>query len=617
MRSHTLTRSLQVLLAVSVAPLAGAQVREAWVRLFDGAPSQSDYGAAVVVDAAGNSVVTGRSFNQTFGSPPAPPTQDIETVKYLPDGTQAWSARYQSPIGGDDTGQAIALSSTGDVYVTGQSSGYVGSSYVTQQTVLKYSSVGALAWSNQYGNPAGPNIGRSILVDAQGYVYVGGTEGGAAGTGDMCVRKLDPAGNVVWEATYDGVQHGYDYVYQIAFAPNGDIVAAGNTSLPLSSTTDFAVMRVSSTGTVLWAREVNGAGNGSDSAFAVAVDASGNAYAAGYTTTAAQGQDTALFAYDPAGTLLWSRNFNGTSNGNDVLRKVAIDRFGRVIALGGSTNVGTGTDFALFVYDTAGNLAWQRTWDGPAHLDDTARGLALDALGNIVVVGNRTLATDSDAVAIEYDPQGVERFSYAYAPGGPPATSERGIDAAAGPNASVWLTGYADHAVNNSYDYLTIRLDRTAVPFCFGDGSGTACPCGNTSLPIQQGGCLNSLGLAGRVIDAGASSLSADTFALQGTNMPASSALYFQGTSQQNGGAGGTFGDGLRCASGTTIRLSTKSNVGGASQYPALGDVPVSVRGLVGSPGTRTYQIWYRNAAAFCTSATYNLTNGLLVTWIP
>lgn len=614
--SHAV-RSLLVLSSVVLLPNANAQVREAWVRRHDGAPNQSDYGTAIVVDSAGSAYVTGRSFNATFGSPPAPPTQDIETAKYLADGTLAWSSRYANPMGGDDTGQAIAVSNSGDVYVAGQSGGYVGSNYVTLQTVLKYASNGTLAWANTYGNVAGPNIARSILVDALGYVYVGGTDGGAAGTGDMCVRKLDPAGNVVWEATYDGIQHGYDYVYQIAFAPNGDIVAAGNTSLPLTSTTDIAVMRVDASGTVLWAREVNGAGNASDSAFAVAIDAAGNAYVAGYTTTTTQGQDTALLAYDPTGNLLWSRSFNGTSNGNDVLRKVGVDRFGRVIALGGATNVGTGTDFVLFAYDAAGNLAWQRGWDGAAHLDDTARGLAFDAIGNIHVAGYRTNATDVDAVAVEYDPNGVERYVYAYAPTVVPATSERAVDIATGPNAGVWLAGYADQAANNSNDILTIRIDRTAVPFCFGDGSGLACPCGNASPSIRQAGCANSLGLAGRLIDAGASSLSSDTFVLQGSSMPSSSALYFQATNQQNGGAGAVFGDGLRCAGGSTIRLGTKSNVGGVSQYPAPGDVSVSVRGLVAAPSTRTYQVWYRNAAAFCTSATYNLTNGLLVTWTP
>jgi hypothetical protein len=151
--------------------------------------------------------------------------------------------------------------------------------------------------------------------------------------------------------------------------------------------------------------------------------------------------------------------------------------------------------------------------------------------------------------------------------------------------------------------------------YCFGDGSGTACPCGNASAVGAGEGCLNSLGTGGKVRATGCASLSSDTLVLAGSQMPNSSALYFQGTTQSGAGAGTVFGDGLRCAAGTVIRLGTKSNVGGASQYPAAGDTSVSVRGLVAAPGTRTYQVWYCNAAAFCSASTFNLSNGIQITW--
>jgi len=154
-------------------------------------------------------------------------------------------------------------------------------------------------------------------------------------------------------------------------------------------------------------------------------------------------------------------------------------------------------------------------------------------------------------------------------------------------------------------------------PLCFGDGSGTACPCGNNSAVGAEVGCLNSFGQGGKLVATGASSISNDTLALQGSQMPNSSALYFQGTSTSGGGAGIAFGDGLRCAGGNVIRLGTKSNTGGASQYPVAGDPDISVRGLCTVGAVRTYQVWYRNAAVFCTASTFNLTNGLSVTWNP
>ncbi len=162
----------------------------------------------------------------------------------------------------------------------------------------------------------------------------------------------------------------------------------------------------------------------------------------------------------------------------------------------------------------------------------------------------------------------------------------------------------------------TARVELSAgTSFCAGDDLGTACPCANPSPVGDNTGCLNSLGLGGRLRATGTASIASDSVVLEGSQMPNSSALYFQGTSQQSGGNGVTFGDGLRCAGGTIVRLGTKSNSGSISQYPAVGDPSVSVRGLVTTPGTRTYQIWYRNAASFCTSSTFNLTNGISLVW--
>lgn len=153
------------------------------------------------------------------------------------------------------------------------------------------------------------------------------------------------------------------------------------------------------------------------------------------------------------------------------------------------------------------------------------------------------------------------------------------------------------------------------VEFCFGDGSGVACPCGNTVPVGAASGCSNSLGVGGRLIGSGVARVTADSLVLSGSNMPSSSALYFQGTSAQSSSSGAVFGDGKRCAAGTVVRLATKSNVAGTSQYPDLVDLPVSVRGACSPSDVRMYQVWYRNAAAFCSSATFNLTNGYRVTW--
>jgi hypothetical protein len=162
---------------------------------------------------------------------------------------------------------------------------------------------------------------------------------------------------------------------------------------------------------------------------------------------------------------------------------------------------------------------------------------------------------------------------------------------------------------------ITVSDNALGTRFCFGDGSGTACPCGNASPVGDAAGCLSSLAMGGKLTGAGTASLAADTVTLSGTQMPNSSALYFQGTTRQSAGMGVVFGDGLRCAGGSIVRLKTIVNSAGASQYPQAGDASIAQKGMIAAPGTRTYQIWYRNAAAYCTTSTFNLTNGLEIAW--
>jgi hypothetical protein len=183
--------------------------------------------------------------------------------------------------------------------------------------------------------------------------------------------------------------------------------------------------------------------------------------------------------------------------------------------------------------------------------------------------------------------------------------------------------GDPDLAVANAASHSVIVLAncaRSGVPFCAGDGSGTPCPCGNSGQ--ARHGCANSSSALGAKLAAtGNARAAADTIVLEGSSMPPNTtALYLQGRAQANNGSGAVLGDGLRCLAGSTIRLAARNTTtAGTCGYGGpLGDTPVSVRGLVpASGGTREYQIFYRDAANFCTNATFNLSNGVQILWVP
>ncbi|MCY2959258.1 MAG: hypothetical protein NTY35_03755 [Planctomycetota bacterium] len=178
---------------------------------------------------------------------------------------------------------------------------------------------------------------------------------------------------------------------------------------------------------------------------------------------------------------------------------------------------------------------------------------------------------------------------------------------------------YEVRSNDQNYDISAVLFDGVVggatSAFCAGDGSTINCPCGNNG--INGRGCGNSANLNGAALTAsGFASTADDTLRLQASGMPQSTTcLFFQGSAQASVGA---FGDGLLCTGGTTIRLATKTSPLGAAQFPAPGssDPSISARGAVPlDGGQRFYQVWYRNSAAFCTSATFNLTSGIRVSW--
>lgn len=151
------------------------------------------------------------------------------------------------------------------------------------------------------------------------------------------------------------------------------------------------------------------------------------------------------------------------------------------------------------------------------------------------------------------------------------------------------------------------------IPFCFGDGCGTACPCGNYG-GIGEG-CANSTGVGARLDGLGTASVSADNLAFDGIQLlPGKSALLFVGNNAVGSGHGTVFGDGLRCAGGSVVRLGVKvPNLSGqASWGPGL-----AAKGGWSAGDRRRFQIWYRDPPSGACGSGFNLSNGIEVTFLP
>jgi len=143
-----------------------------WIRNYDGPANSHDETGALAVDDSGNVYVAGSSL--AFGT-----GYDYVTIKYAPTGDTLWVRRYHGGYG-IDSAFALGLDLNGNVYVAGRSDG---SNFYPDYATVKYAPDGTQLWVKRYNGPAN-NFDRAtaLAVDTSGNLYVTGTSVGS-GTG--------------------------------------------------------------------------------------------------------------------------------------------------------------------------------------------------------------------------------------------------------------------------------------------------------------------------------------------------------------------------------------------------------------------------------------------------
>ncbi len=348
--------------------------------------SSGDYGYAIAVDAEGRAYVTGQINSSNFPTTPGAfdPTHNGGNDAFVAKLNSTGSALdYATFLGGsnDDHGYAIAVDAEGRAYVAGityssdfpTTPGAFDPSYNGDDAfVAKLNAAGsALDYATFLGGSNGDH-GYAIAVDAEGRAYVAGitysgdfpTTPGAFDPSyngdDAFVAKLNAAGSALDYATFLGGSND-DLGLAIAVDAEGRAYVAGWTGSSDFPTTpgafdpsynggffDAFVAKLNAAGSALDYATFLGGSNG-DHGLAIAVDAEGRAYVAGWTVSS--NFPTTPGAFDPsynggyadafvaklnaAGSALDYATFLGGSNG-DHGHAIAVDAEGRAYVAGGT-----------------------------------------------------------------------------------------------------------------------------------------------------------------------------------------------------------------------------------------------------------------------------------------
>jgi hypothetical protein len=161
----------------------------------------------------------------------------------------------------------------------------------------------------------------------------------------------------------------------------------------------------------------------------MALDGAGNLYVTGELEgdspqEGGQRDDIVTIKYDADGKEMWSKTFDSNSR-LDWPRQLAVDAAGNV-AIVGETGIGTGNnwDYLTLRYDTNGNFLWAHPHNGKGSRLDYLEDAALDSQNNMIVTSRvfdsapgRKGGTRADYETLKYSPDGrlLWKVPYDYA----------------------------------------------------------------------------------------------------------------------------------------------------------------------------------------------------------
>ena len=323
-------------------------------------------------------------------------------------------------------------------------------------TLLGTSIAHAAGWARNYGTAPGNAQTLSTAVDVAGNVYITGHFSGVTlviggvtltrvGGQDSFVAKLDADGTVLWAKNYGGfaaIVEGNG----VAVDGAGNVYLSGTfdaslstPALPVIGSDDAFALKLDASGNTIWAKNYGGSG-ASMYGYGIAVDGSGNVYLSGYfdswdltapALTKIGNSDAFALKLDASGTTLWARNYGGIG-ANAVSYGIAVDGSGNVYLSGNFSNASLSTpaltrigdrDALVLKLDAAGSTVWARNYGGVA-AEAYGNAIAVDGSGNVYLGGDfdanlstpvlTRIGTGSDAFALKLDGSGTTTWANSY-----------------------------------------------------------------------------------------------------------------------------------------------------------------------------------------------------------
>ncbi len=203
----------------------------------------------------------------------------------------------------------------------------------------------------------------------------------------------------IWWRTHAGTDtSARDSAIDVALAPNGRAIVLARLAQRV-----FGVIAYEPDGTLAWVSDYRDPSDDADVATKIAVDTSGNIYAAGsWQRSDAPLGGFLVVAFEAGGALRWAAR----SAAGGALSGLAVDGGGHVVVTGGGSD-GAHSLTRTIAYDGAGRVAWEASELGPLGLGGVGRAVVCDRKGRTYVAGETTDGMQNHLTLFAYDARGT------------------------------------------------------------------------------------------------------------------------------------------------------------------------------------------------------------------
>ena len=295
-----------------------------WKKTYGG--SNNDWPYSIQQTSDGGYIMAGLTMSNNGDVLGNHGDRDCWVVKLNGAGTIQW----QKSLGGSgpDEGWSVKQTSDGGYIVAGGSASnngdVMGNHGYYDVWVVKLSGAGDIQWQKSLGGSNADNAKCVIQTSDGGYMVAGETESNdgdvsvSYGNPDFWIVKLDEAGSIEWEKALGGI--GIDVARSISQLSDGNYVVSGYVGSAVPGHLggfDYWVVKLNSTGEVLWQKAYGGGEN--DQAYGMQATTDGGFIIIGdsYSTNGDVlgndgGLDIWVLKLNGLGEIVWQETLGGT-----------------------------------------------------------------------------------------------------------------------------------------------------------------------------------------------------------------------------------------------------------------------------------------------------------------